>query len=106
MELLWLYNISSALNWRVSIEWNSISSAISTGIELGKVFLDELLICISTMRHFKYHVSESNLNHNEIILDLRIPREVARYAYVYFVSKINHLFNGEELDLIEHQIYQ
>ena len=58
------------------------------------------------MRHFKYHVSESNLNQNEIILDLRIPREVARYAYVYFVSKINHLFNGEELDLIEHQIYQ
>ena len=58
------------------------------------------------MRHFKYHVSESNQNHNEIILDLRIPREVARYAYVYFVSKINHLLNGEELDLVVAQIHQ
>ena len=57
------------------------------------------------MRHFKYHVSESNQNHNEIILDLRLPREVARYAYVYFVSKINHLFNGEELDLVAAQIH-
>ena len=58
------------------------------------------------MRHFKYHASESNQNHNEIILDLRLPREVARYAYVYFVSEINHLFNGEELDLVAAQIHQ
>ena len=58
------------------------------------------------MRHFKYHVLETNQNHNEIILDLRLPREVARYAYVYFVSKINHLLNGEELDLVVAQIHQ
>ena len=57
------------------------------------------------MRHFKYHASESNRNHNEIILDLRLPHEVARYAYVHFVSKINHLFNGEELDLVAAQIH-
>lgn len=56
------------------------------------------------MRHFIYHVSESSQNHNKIILDLRLPREVARYAYVYFVTKINHLLNGEELDLVVAQI--
>ena len=56
------------------------------------------------MRHFKYHVLETNQNHNEIILDLRLPREVARYAYVYFVGKINHLLNDEELDLVAAQI--
>ena len=58
------------------------------------------------MRDFRYHVSESNQNHNEIIMDLKIPSEVARYAYVHFVSKTNHLLNGEELDLVAAQIHQ
>ena len=58
------------------------------------------------MRHFKYHVSESNQNHNEIILDLRLLREVARYAYVYFVCKIIHLLIGEELDLMAAKAHQ
>ena len=58
------------------------------------------------MRPFKNHVSESNQNQNEIILDLKIPRKVARYAYVYFVSENYHLLNGEELDLVAAQIHQ
>ena len=56
------------------------------------------------MRPFKNHSSESNQNPNEIILDLKIPSEVARYAYLYFVCKIYHLLNGEEVDLVAAQI--